>query len=74
MTPYIQAALDLYELAEDPLMLDAVRSLAFKGTPESIKESVRVYVLAQHNAALILFGNSGKYPKHELEFPDSPGG
>lgn len=74
MTPYLRAALDIFELTEDPLMLDAVRSLAFKGTPVAIRETVQKYVLVQHECALQLFKNSGKYPKHDYGLPTSTGG
>ena len=59
---YLQQALDLYKLTSDPLALDAIRALSNPDTPQPVLATIIGYLNNQHDAALTLYGNSGKYP------------
>lgn len=63
----LQKALDLYRLTNDPLALDAIRALETPTTPKCVKNTVENYLQTQYDAALTLYGNSGKHPNYGFD-------
>lgn len=54
---YNAAALFLYEQTEDPLLLDAIRSMTDRSTPPNVADTVRNYVKTTFQAYLTLAYN-----------------
>lgn len=63
---YLETAVFLTKVTDDPLILDAARVFSTPKTPQKVVESAQKYVENCYAAALTLHLNSGTYPPHEL--------
>jgi hypothetical protein len=76
LSKYLETAVFLLKITDDPLILDAVRVFSTPKTPQKVVDSAQKYVENCYAAALTLHANSGEYSEHDLR-PDrfaSPGG
>lgn len=69
---YIPAAIQLYTVTSDPMLLDCVRVLASDGEDEAIVERAKTYIRTAYDAYLTLFRNSSTHRVHEFDFSDPP--
>ena len=67
---YTPAAIRLYLVTSDPMLLDSVRVLGSDGEEEATVERARAYIRSACNAYLTLFRNSSTHRVHEFDLSE----
>lgn len=71
---HFHAALDLFEVTQDPLLSDAIRVFSTKNSPKQVAEAAENYVESQYRHYLNLFRNSDTHQLHDYFEPTDPSG
>ena len=69
---YTPAAIRLYLVTSDPMLLDSVRVLGSDGEEEATVERSRVYIRNAYDAYFTLYRNSSTHRVHEFDLSEPP--
>lgn len=69
---YIPAAIRLYLVTSDPMLLDSVRVLGSDGEEEATVERARAYIRNAYDAYLTLYRNSSTHRVHAFDLSEPP--
>ena len=62
---HFHAALDLFEVTQDPMLSDAIRVFSTKNSPKNVVGAAEKYVESQYAHYLNLFRNSDTHQLHD---------